>query len=156
MIAIGLAALEWIGLAGWLAAVVLLASVGRHVAGNSIGTRLRQSTDDRLKAGSREDQQVQPLPRAMPSILERRLRLGKLIPISAGIGGVCGGISGTLALAMFTTSSTAGTLLGGASSAVIGAIASFLLTSFIDTIRSSVREAIAAERGGLPEQPHPQ
>lgn len=156
MIAIGLAALEWIGLAGWLAAVVLLASVGMHVAGNSIGTRLRQSTDDRLKAGSREDQQVQPLPLAMPSILERRLRLGKLIPISAGIGGVCGGISGTLALAMFTTSSTAGTLLGGASSAVIGAIASFLLTSFIDTIRSSVREAIAAERGGLPEQPHPQ
>ena len=33
------AAIGWLGLAGWIAAAVLLASVAMHVAGNAVGTR---------------------------------------------------------------------------------------------------------------------
>jgi hypothetical protein len=38
-------------------------------------------------------------------------------------------------------------VLGGLSSAVIGAIVGFLGASFVEIVRTSLREAIAAERG---------
>ena len=45
-----------------------------------------------------------------------------------------------------TSSSFAGTLLGGFSSAVLGGIFGFLSASFIDILRTSIRESLDAER----------
>jgi hypothetical protein len=45
-----------------------------------------------------------------------------------------------------TESSPAGAALGGVSSAVIGGLFGFLAASFVEILRTSLREAIAAER----------
>ncbi|MEX0671294.1 MAG: hypothetical protein WD060_12655 [Pirellulales bacterium] len=140
------AAIGWLGLAGWIAAAVLIASVAMHVAGNAIGTRLREAADRDLSRVPRRDGfPLLPHP-SRPSRLEKRESLGRLVPVSAGIGAACGGITGATALAALTSSSLAGAALGGVSSAVIGGLIGFLGASFVEIVRTSLRDAIAAER----------
>jgi hypothetical protein len=149
VIGIACAAIGWLGLAGWLAALVVAASIAAHVAGNALGTRLREASDrDHARRGPRPP--VAPLP---PSRLERRASLGSLVPISAAIGGCCGGVSGAVALRLLTSSSVAGAVLGGVSSAVIGGLAGFLGASFVEIVRTSVRDAVEAERRAARGEP---
>ena len=145
VIAVACAAIGWLGLAGWMAVLVLLASVGMHVAGNAIGTRLRESADRDVHR--RELPPQQPLPAARPTHLERRSSLGRLVPVSARIGAAFGGTAGMASLLAFTASSPAGAVLGGVSSAVMGGLFGFLGASFVEVVRTSLREAVAAERG---------
>jgi len=152
VLAVACAAIGWLGLAGWMAAAVLLTSVAMHVAGNAIGTRLREAADRDL--ATRPD-----LPRAEPAIpvtapthLERRSSLGRLVPVSAAIGAVCGGAAGSLSLALLAACSPAGALLGGISSAVMGGLLGFLGASFVEIVRTSLREAITAERAAASAQ----
>ena len=140
------AAIGWLGLAGWIAAAVLLASVAMHVAGNAVGTRLRETTDRDLSRVHRWTGSPPPLPQSRPNRLKQRESLGRLVPVSAGIGAACGGITGAMALATLTSSSLAGATLGGLSSAVIGGLIGFLGASFVEIVRMSLRDAIAAER----------
>ena len=146
VVAVSVAAIGWLGLAGWLAVLVLLASIAMHVAGNAIGTRLRDDTDRGLDAVGREPFQRSIVPEHSPTLLERSESLGRLVPVSAAIGGVAGGLMGGGALALLVKSSTAGTILGGVSSAVIGGILGFLLAGFVEIIRTSIADAIAAEK----------
>ena len=147
VLAIACAAIGWLGLAGWMAAAVLLASVAMHVAGNAIGTRLREATDNDLALRRSTSLPASaPLPASSPTHLERRSSLGRLVPISAGIGAACGGTAGTLSLLWLTASSPAGALLGGGSSAVVGGLLGFLGASFVEIVRASLRESLAAER----------
>jgi hypothetical protein len=147
VLAIACAAIGWLGLAGWMAAAVLLASVAMHVAGNAIGTRLREATDHDLALRRNTSlPAAAPLPASGPTHLERRSSLGRLVPISAGIGAACGGTAGTLSLLWLTASSPAGALLGGGSSAVVGGLLGFLVASFVEIVRASLRESLAAER----------
>jgi len=139
------AAISWLGLAGWLAVVVLAASVAMHVAGNAIGTNLRDAADRRLE---RVPAATPPLPAARITNLERHTSLGRLVPVSAGIGAACGAVGGSAALLGLTAASIPGAVLGGASSAVIGGLFGFLAASFIEIVRTSLREALAAEREG--------
>ena len=144
VVAVACAAIGWLGLAGWLAIVIVAASVAMHVAGNAIGTGLRDASDRRLERINLPDSPpLQPRP---PAHLERRTSLGRLVPVSASIGAACGGLAGTTALRGLASASIAGALLGGISSAVIGGLIGFLTASFVEIIRTSVREAIAAER----------
>jgi hypothetical protein len=143
-IGIALAAISWLGLAGWLAVVVLAASIAMHVAGNAIGTSLRDKADERLERVPTGG--PPPLPQPRPTHLERHTRLGRLMRVSAGIGGVCGGLAGSAALLGLTSASIPGAVLGGASSAVIGGLFGFLAASFVEIVRTSLREALAAER----------
>jgi hypothetical protein len=139
------AAIGWLGLAGWLAAAVLAGCVAVHVAGNALGTRLRDETDLEL---SRRPRRVatEPLPApSPPAQLQRRASLGGLVPVSAAIGGAAGGAAGSAALVCLVGSTPAGAVLGGASSAVIGAFIGFLAASFIEIVRTSLREALAAD-----------
>ncbi len=145
VLGVACAAIGWLGLAGWLAAAVLVASVAMHVAGNALGTRMREATDRDL-ARVPTGRTAADIPRTPPSRLEQRASLGRLVPVSAGIGAACGGIAGTAALATLTASSPAGAVLGGVSSAVIGGLFGFLAASFIEIVRTSLREAVAAER----------
>lgn len=140
------AAIGWLGLAGWIAAAVVAASIAAHVAGNALGTRLRDAAD-------RSREQIPPrppvpIPRPAPALLERRTGVGRVVPVSVGIGAACGGLAGSYALLTFATASPAGAVLGGVSSAVIGGLGGFLVASFIEIVRSSLREALAAERRG--------
>jgi hypothetical protein len=73
------------------------------------------------------------------------------LPISVSIGGLIGGIAGATALTFLASSSFAGALLGGLSSAVLGGIFGFLIASFVDILRTSVRESLDAEKRG-PEE----
>jgi hypothetical protein len=70
--------------------------------------------------------------------------------VSAAIGAVCGGTTGVTCLLTLTASSPAGAVLGGLSSAVIGGLLGFLGASFVEIVRSSLREALAAERPSTP------
>ena len=152
VLAVASAAIGWLGLAGWMAAAVLIASIGMHVAGNAIGTRLRDDTDrdlDRLGTSHRPWAIVN-VPVARPGHLQRTTPLGRLVPVSAGIGGLCGGAIGAGCLLTLTSCSTAGAVIGGTSAAVIGALAGFLAASFVEIVRNSLREAIAAERTTAP------
>lgn len=150
VVALACAAIGWLGLAGWMAALVLAASVAMHVAGNAIGTRLREATD-RDVARFRPPVDTRPLPpQRGPNRLEQRTSLGRLVPVSAGIGACCGGAAGVTALATLTSSSPAGAALGGISSAVIGGLIGFLGASFVEIVRTSLGEAIAAERETAP------
>lgn len=150
VLALACAAIGWLGLAGWMAVAVVVASVAMHVAGNAIGTRLRDATDEdlaRLRGGWHAPA---ALPQSRPNHLERRSSLGRLVPVSAAIGGACGGVAGVACLITMTASSTAGAVLGGLSSAVIGGLLGFLGASFVEIVRTSLREALAAERPSAP------
>lgn len=146
VIGVACAAIGWLGIAGWIAVAVAVASVAMHVAGNAMGTQLRESADRDLSRFRRRESAPQALPRSRPTRLEQRQSLGRLVPVSAGIGAVCGGVTGAAALAILTSSSVAGATLGGLSSAVIGGLLGFLGASFIEIIRVSLRDAIAAEQ----------
>lgn len=151
VIAVACAAIGWLGLAGWMGMVVVLASIAMHVAGNAIGTRMREAAD-REQATRPHAAHSLPaaIPTPSPTRLERHETLGRLVPVSAGIGATVGGLTGTMMLALLTRSSLAGAVLGGASSAVIGGLFGFLAASFVEILRSSLRDAIAAERPAPP------
>lgn len=145
-VGVACAAIGWLGLAGWLAVAVVLASIAMHVAGNAIGTGLRDAADrQRERVPGRPAIAV---PRSPPSHLERHTSLGRLVPVSAGIGAACGGAVGATALVVFAAASLPGAAIGGLSSAVIGGLLGFLAASLVEIIRTSLREALAAEREG--------
>jgi hypothetical protein len=163
VLAIACAAISWLGLAGWMAVAVLLASVAMHVAGNAIGTRLREATDrdlsDRRDSADNRSHDflaaLPAMPQPSPTQLQRHSSLGRLVPVSAGIGAACGGTAGALSLLWLTASSPAGALLGGGSSAVVGGLLGFLGASFFEVVRASLRESLAAERAAAPPTPGP-
>jgi hypothetical protein len=151
VVAVACAAIGWLGIAGWMAAVVVAASLAAHVAGNAIGTKLREATDRDLAARRRSRSTARiPMPRPTPTTLETTRSLGRLVPVSATIGAACGALAGSLSLALLTEASVAGALLGGVSSGVIGGLFGFLLASFVEIVRTSLREAIAAEERRAP------
>jgi hypothetical protein len=92
------------------------------------------------------------MPASDPTHLERSGGLGRLVPVSASIGALCGAAIGTAALVAWTDCSWAGAAIGGLSSAVIGGLFGFLGASFVEILRTSVREAIAAERAAAADQ----
>lgn len=151
VMAVALSAIGWLGLAGWMATVVVLASIAMHVAGNAIGTRMREAADrDRASRPRHPRPLALPLPSSTPTRLERHETLGRLVPVSAGIGATIGGLTGTVMLTFFTRSSVAGAMLGGASSAVIGGLFGFLAASFVEILRVSLRDALAADHPASP------
>lgn len=145
VLAVACGAISWLGIAGWIAAVVLAASVAMHVAGNAIGTNLRDAADRRLE---RVPRQAPELPETPPGHLEQRTPLSRLVPVATGIGAAGGGVAGAVALVRLAAASPAGAVLGGVSSAVVGGLIGFLATSLFEIIRTSVREAAAADRRG--------
>lgn len=144
VVGVCLAAAGWLGIGGTLAILVGIACVAAHVAGNAIGTSIRDATDRDMPSRSVHDVVIPA--RKPPTLLERGESLGRLVPVSSGIGGLLGGIIGTLCLVFLVGSSVPGAVLGGVSSAVIGGIGGFLLASFIEVIRTAFREADQAER----------
>lgn len=146
VIGVACAAIEWLGVAGWIAAAVLAASVAMHVIGNALGTSLREATDRDLRRVGTVAAAAPTLPRHRAHRLEQRTSLGRLVPVSAGIGALCGGAVGATALVAWTSCTPAGAALGGMSAAVIGGLVGFLAASFVEIVRVSLQESLAAER----------
>ena len=69
VLGIACAAINWLGLAGWMAALVILVSIGAHVAGNALGTRLREATDRDLASRRRMPRPIAAVPAAAPTHL---------------------------------------------------------------------------------------
>lgn len=158
VVAVVVASIRWLGLAGWMALVVLAASIAMHVAGNAIGTGLRDGADRGISRDRQRPASSGPLPSGgrpwRSGRLARKERLGLLLPVSSLVGGLCGGIAGAGSLAWLVGASSAGVALGGVSSAVIGGIVGFLGASFIAVVRSAIREAaVAAAPESPPRQP---
>jgi hypothetical protein len=118
-----------------------------YLAGGGDRRVLREATDRDLRRVRAVAAAAEPLPRPRAHRLEQRTSLGRLVPVSAGIGAACGGAAGATALVAWTSCTTAGAVLGGASAAVIGGLAGFLAASFVEILRVSLRESLAAERG---------
>ena len=149
VVAVACAAIGWLGIAGWIAVAVAIASVAMHVAGNALGTTLREAADRDLTRLRRRPTDPVELPQAKPTRLERRQSLGRLVPVSASIGAVVGAAAGAAALVTLTSASVAGATLGAVSSAVIGGLFGFLAASFVEITRTALGEAIAAERSSV-------
>lgn len=154
VVALTVASIRWIGLAGWMAVVVLTASVAMHVAGNAIGTSLRSQTDQEvtfrhLPRGFLPVDR-QRLPESRRGRLSRKEGLGSVLPVSAIVGALCGALMGAGALAWLVGASVAGVVIGGISSAVIGGIAGFLCASFVSVVKSAIGEAASAHAAESP------
>ena len=69
-LAVAFSAINWLGLAGWLATLVVFGSVAMHIAGNAIGTRMREATDRDLSRTHKRTSVID-VPTPSPSHLER-------------------------------------------------------------------------------------
>jgi hypothetical protein len=134
---VAFALLETIGMAASCALLVGGSLIGLHVAGNVLGTTLRdnapiapeQKPDAPLNHISPET--FNQLDRRSVSSLYRRARLGPSIYLATAAGAIAGGIVGDLFLMNFAHTSIRGLILGAASSGVLGGFFGFLYGCFL-------------------------
>lgn len=130
----------------WVAALVLLAlSIFAHVAGNAIGTRLRE-------IGSRKDNrayELQPGGRAEPRFapatrLSQRQRLGWPIVIATLTGIIAGGIGGGLWTILTATGHVpiAAVGLGVIAFGALGGILAFATVGFTQVLLGAIWQAM--------------
>jgi hypothetical protein len=120
-----------------------LALVGLHVAGNAIGTSLRQEVNRELAA--ERPQPVAPARERVatsPSRLRERTPLGWMVLLLTGVGAALGGSLGSLAYAYWTDVNTAGLIVGSISAAILGGFFGFLASSFSKIIFRAWRQAL--------------
>jgi hypothetical protein len=132
----------------------LLLVVG-HVAGNAIGTRLRQQAD-----GDHGFRMPDSAPNDLPAevVSGKRLtensRLNRSVTALAILGAAIGAGVGSAALEHFSPPlSPSGLVLGTCSSAVLGGFIAFLLGSFWSITRSAWAEAIENEKSSHGSRP---
>jgi len=131
--------------AGWtllVAFVVLL--VAAHVAGNSLGTALRDRASDEHPLPP-FDAPAGPVPRIGPQQLAERARLCRLtVGLFTAIGAGLGAWLGAAALAELHLRglTDGGLAVGTFSAAVIGGFGGFLCSSFVLIVRRAWREAV--------------
>jgi hypothetical protein len=129
--------------------VFFLCLVLAHVAGNALGTKLRQNASRSEAAGEllgaaspsvrRED-----LSAIAPPRLAERTRLSGGLMVIAALGALLGGSFGAAALATAEGQriTAAGIALGAFSSAVLGGFVGFLIGSFLTVSGGALREAL--------------
>ena len=142
------------GLIGPLASAALLlvlAVIGLHVAGNVVGTTLR----DNAPAAPR--QRIEDLPPVLlgpvvpqrdlsPSRLSQKTGLGRFNRLCAGLGAVAGSAIGSTILEYAGDISVRGMVLGFISSGVLGAIFGLLFGCFLGMSLSAWWQASSESR----------
>ena len=133
-----------IGPLGSVGLCFLLMLVVLHIAGNALGTSLREETNRELAANEQH-----PRPTAAPvhvanspSRLRERTPLGWLVFSLTAIGAALGGSLGSLAYAYWTDVNTAGLIVGSLSAAILGGFFGFLASSFSKIIYRAWRQAL--------------
>lgn len=131
---------HYVGLYGAAIAVLVILCIGAHVAGNAIGTRLRDGDATGTPDGARQAalarvarRPVAPAEFAPTTRLRGRYSLGRPIVVITALGSLFSGIAGGLGLFWLTGARSPWTViaLGAAASAVLGAIWTFAAASFI-------------------------
>jgi hypothetical protein len=132
------AVLGTIGLAASLALLLILALVGLHVAGNVLGTKLRDETSHAqiqnaniLGTYSSAQSAVHVDCPHSVSGLYQRTRLGWIIYVATVVGAMAGGLLGISLLINFAGTPIRGVIVGAVSSGVLGAFFGFMFGGFL-------------------------
>lgn len=141
------AATSYFGSYAMLLLLFFMLTVVAHVAGNAIGTQLRQNGGRRRIASDGTPQQPRrPLAStafAPPSQLYLRSALGKPILITTVLGSVAGALLGGYGLTTLMAHPTLPAIaLGAIASAVLGGIWTFSASSFLQVASSAMRQAV--------------
>lgn len=135
---------QWLSPIAIAAIVFLIVSIAAHVAGNAIGTRLRQSSPAR---GASEDSKgpiAADQPRPMrPSRLTQRRQLGWPILVATCAGAIGGCVAGSVwtFLAQSAAVSALSVGVGIVAFSILGAFASFLIFGFMQVGLAALYEA---------------
>ncbi|HEY2880828.1 MAG TPA: hypothetical protein VGJ15_00290 [Pirellulales bacterium] len=113
-----------------------LAMVGLHVAGNAIGTTLRDNNSPaniQFREPPRIDSEAVPVRHktAPPRLCEHK-RLSWLNCITTVLGAVAGGYAGAIVLGVWASTPLRGLVLGCASSALLGGFLGFMAGSIVE------------------------
>lgn len=135
---------QWLSPIAIAGLVFLIVSIAAHIAGNAIGTRLRESSTSRLKDDL-------PLPRsgnvrdsaARPTRLTQRRQLGWPILVATCAGAIGGCVAGTVwtFLSQSAAVSALSVGVGIVAFSVLGAFASFLIFGFLQVGLAALYEA---------------
>lgn len=174
LIALLCSLVQWVAPAGLIVLLLLVAVVVCHVAGNAIGTRLRQLGMERARRQPVDERPAAVLARcpaapaavadilsASPNYLGQRRRLGWPLPLASGVGCVLGGAGGVLGALERTNGAWLPEVMvvGAVAFGVLGALALFALTALVQVGLGAVRQALAttsAEADRLPRHRSPQ
>lgn len=143
-----LALRHWLSPMAITALAFLAASIFCHVAGNAIGTRLRQIGDLPDSTHSVPDPRRQPKPQdfAPPTHLSQRSNLGWMIIIASSIGATIGAVGGglwTFAVGHGRVGAL-NVVVGVIAFAILGGIAAFATFGFAQVLGGAIWQAIAA------------
>ncbi len=134
VVALVLVVLQWAGpvVSATLALFALV--IFAHVAGNSLGTRLRDASDAtrRRRDSSRTTMRAEPHHFAPATQLSRSSRFGWAMIILTALGAIAGAVGGGLLLAKFNQDEAtfANMTLAVVSSGVLGGVWGFALVGF--------------------------
>ncbi len=153
-----LALRQWISPMAIAAIAFLAVSIFFHVAGNAIGTRLRQIGDlpDVSTADGNSPARRPPQPRDFAPVtpLSRRSNLGWMIIVASSIGATTGAVGGGL----WTFAAGNGHIgalnivVGVVAFAVLGGIAAFATFGFIQVLGGAIWQAIGSSSGTTDSQ----
>lgn len=139
------AAITYLGTYATLLVILFVLTIAAHVAGNSLGTQLRDNGDKpqivdgpspqkRRRSGANDF--------APPSQLHQRSTLGKPIFITTGVGIVAGAALGGYGLVSLMEHPTIVTIAFGiTASGVLGGIWTFAASSFLHVTSGAIRQA---------------
>ncbi|HUG70114.1 MAG TPA: hypothetical protein VMM76_20360 [Pirellulaceae bacterium] len=139
---------SYLGFYAMLLLVLFMLTVAAHVAGNAIGTQLRENgsrppaANDGIPQPPRRPIAVSSTDFAPASQLHHRSALGKPIFITTATGCVLGAMLGGYGLTMLMERPTLQAIaLGAVASAVLGGIWTFAASSFLQVASSALRQA---------------
>jgi len=140
------AATSYLGSYATLLLILFSLTIAAHVAGNAIGTQLRENGNRQPMANDQTPRQtrrrVASTDFAPPSQLHLRSALGKPILITTVMGSVAGALLGGYGLTTFMEHPTLLAIaLGAIASAVLGGIWTFSASSFLQVASSALRQA---------------
>ncbi|HKD35280.1 MAG TPA: hypothetical protein VKB78_00725 [Pirellulales bacterium] len=134
---------------------IFLLLVLSHIAGNAIGTKLRDDSDREVTESpttpsevSSNETQRRAVVRsrrqvgAAPSRLQERTPLGRLIVVLTAVGAIVGGSIGSLAYAYWTDAGSIALIVGSISAATLGGFFGFAASCFFTIILRAWRQAL--------------
>jgi hypothetical protein len=165
VVAVLLGVMSAVGSMWSLGVLFVLLLVAGHVAGNSLGTKLRSGAPTREAAVQRTPTQppgaMRPratgaTPLAMPRRLREPTRLHWINIVLAAAGAAAGSYYGGSALvASYPDAPTSAFVLAYVSSGVLGGFAGFVVSSFLSVTRQALSEAHAGSDRHQPRKAAP-
>ncbi len=128
--------------------LMILCLIFAHVAGNSLGTTLRDQATRHAADERRERLLANPIALARPEApvpgqLTKSSRLNRVTLLMTAGGAIVGGaFGGTLSARLYPEAGIAALVLGVVSAAVLGGFVGFTVSAFISVARAALGEAL--------------